>query len=161
MVFHKHGSPCRCSARTFLQSWSTWLVLKRTWIQKPLCDSFSWVRKPWGRDVILCQFPDGSKNGVRSACAQGGMIREMAHQMWRYILHARAATEVHAHQRTDNLAVLVSDDTAASLAQSWVDDGWKHGVKLLHDHKNTSKRCEFLRFNLYFCHVLLRFSLDF
>ena len=35
----------------------------------------------------------------------------------------------------------------------------KHGVKLLHDRKNSTKRCEFLRFYLYLCHVMLRFHL--
>ena len=37
-------------------------------------------------DVILCQFPDGSEDGIRTACAQGWMIREMAHQMRCHIL---------------------------------------------------------------------------
>ena len=27
------------------------------------------------------------------------------------------------------------------------------------EKKNSSKRCEFLRFNLYFCHVILEFCL--
>ena len=39
-------------------------------------------------DVFLCQFLDGSEDGVRAACAQGRMIREMTHQMRCYILHA-------------------------------------------------------------------------
>ena len=42
-----------------------------------------------------------------------------------------------------------------------VDNRWKHGVKLLHDWKNASKRCEFFWFYLYLCHVLLRFMLAF
>ena len=40
-----------------------------------------------------------------------------------------------------------------------VDNRWNHGVKLLHDWKNASKRCEFFWFYLYLCHVLLRFML--
>ena len=112
-------------------------------------------------DVFLCQFLDGSEDGIRAACAQGRMIREMAHQLWRYIFHAWAATEINAHQRTDYLAELISDDTAASLTQCWVDNGWKHGVKFLHDWKNSSKRCEFFEFYLYLCSALLRFSLVF
>ena len=51
-------------------------------------------------------------------------------------------------QRNHPLAELISDDTAASLTQYWVDNGWKHGVKILHDWKNSYKRCEFLRFYL-------------
>ena len=80
-------------------------------------------------DVILCQLPDGSEDGIRTACAQGWMIREMAHQMRCHILHARAATEVHAHQRTDNLAELITDD-AASLAQRLIAMTGKHSRKL-------------------------------
>ena len=83
----------------------------------------------------------------------------MAHQMRCYILHAWASTEVYAHQRTDNLAVLIADNTEASLTKCLVDNRWKHGVKLLHDWKNASKRCEFFWFYLYLCHVLLRFML--
>ena len=109
----------------------------------------------------------GNWGAVYSAClpcwscrsCQCRMKREMAHQLWRYVFHAWAATEINAHQRTDYLAELISDDTAASLTQCWVDNGWKHGVKFLHDWKNSSKRCEFLRFNLYFCHVILEFCL--
>ena len=32
------------------------------------------------------------------------------------------STEVHAHQRTDNLAVLIADDTALSLTKCLVDN---------------------------------------
>ena len=32
-------------------------------------------------DVFLCQFLDGSENGIRAACTKGRMIREMAHQL--------------------------------------------------------------------------------
>ena len=33
-------------------------------------------------------------------------------------------------------------------------------IKLLHNRKNSSKRSEFLRFYLYFCHVILEFCLS-
>ena len=69
-------------------------------------------------DVTLRQLPDGPEDGVGTACTQGRMIREMAHKMRCHILHARATTEINAHQRTDNLTVLLPDDTAASLTQS-------------------------------------------
>ena len=32
-------------------------------------------------DVFLCQFLDGSEDGIRAACTKGRMIREMAHQL--------------------------------------------------------------------------------
>ena len=51
------------------------------------------------------------------------------------------------------------DNTAASLTKYLVDNRWKHGVKLLHNWKNVSQRCEFFGFYLYLCHVLLRFML--
>ena len=34
----------------------------------------------------------------------------------------RVDAEVHAHQRTDNLAVLIADNTAASLTKCLVDN---------------------------------------
>ena len=34
--------------------------------------------------------------GVRAACAQSGMKREMGHQVARHILHAVTATEIDA-----------------------------------------------------------------
>src|SRR5574344_868499 len=39
-------------------------------------------------DVFLCQFLDGSEDGIRAACTKGRMIRGMAHQLCRYIFHA-------------------------------------------------------------------------
>ena len=32
-------------------------------------------------DVFLCQFLDGSEDGIRAACTMGRMIREMAQQL--------------------------------------------------------------------------------
>ena len=32
-------------------------------------------------NVFLCQFLDGSEDGIRAACTKGRMIREMAHQL--------------------------------------------------------------------------------
>ena len=68
-------------------------------------------------DVILCQFPDGSEDGVRTACTKHWMMWEMAHQMRCYILHAWASTEVHAHQRTVLLSQMSNDELARAL--SW------------------------------------------
>ena len=45
-------------------------------------------------DVILCQFLDGSEDGVRTACAKSGMKREMGHQVARYVLHAVVSAEI-------------------------------------------------------------------
>ena len=50
-------------------------------------------------DVFLCQFPDGSEDGVRAACAKCGMQREMGHQVARNVLHAVTATKVDTCQR--------------------------------------------------------------
>ena len=32
-------------------------------------------------DVFLCQFLDGSEDGIRAACTKGRMLGEMAHQL--------------------------------------------------------------------------------
>ena len=93
-----------------------------------------------------------SENRVGTACAKCRLKREVIQQMSGDILDAWAATEINDHKRKDDFAVLITIQPA--YLTKWLDDHrWKHGVKLLHDWKNSSKRCEFLRFYCYLCHV--------
>ena len=110
------------------------------------------------RKCILGQFLYGSENRVGTACAKCRMKREVIHQMSGDILYAWAATEINAHKRTDDFAVLITIQLA-SHTKGWVYNRWELGVKLLHYWKYSSKRSEFLRFNLYFCHVISEFCL--
>ena len=108
----------------------------------------------------------------------------MVHQMSCDIFNTWAATEVNTHERTVSLSQMGNAELAralswretvgwnstddftvlipiqlASQTKGWVSYRWESGVKLLHDWKNASKRCEFFGFYLYLCHVLLRFTL--
>ena len=82
-------------------------------------------------NVILGQFLYGSENRVGTACAKCRMKREVIHQMSGDILYAWAATEINAHKRTDDFAVLITIQPA-SHTEGWVDYRWEIGVKLLH-----------------------------
>ena len=59
--------------------------------------------------VLPGQFLDGPEYRVGAACAQCGVQRQVGHQMGADILHARAAAEIDAHQRTEYLAVLKAE----------------------------------------------------
>ena len=62
-----------------------------------------------GISRINCsQLRNSSQDGIGAACAKSGVQREMGHQVARHVLHAVAATEVDACQRTCNLAVLIA-----------------------------------------------------
>ena len=63
-----------------------------------------------------------------------------------------------SHYRTHDFAVLIPI-LLASQTKGWVYYRWGSGVKLLHDWKNSSKRCEFLGFYCYLCHVISEFCL--
>ena len=81
--------------------------------------------------VILGKFLYGSENCVGTACAKCRMKREVVHQMSGDILYAWAATEINAHKRTDDFAVLITIQPA-SHTEGWVNYRWELGVKLLH-----------------------------
>ena len=89
--------------------------------------------------VGCAQLRNTSQNGVGGAGAKGGMKREMGHQVTRHVLHTVTATEVHTHQRSCNLAVLVTIRHAAEsqlAVYNWTDVT----VKLLHYVKYSTER---------------------
>ena len=93
----------------------------------------------WVGNVILGQFLYGSENRVGTACAKCRMKREVIHQMSGDILYAWAATEINAHKRTDDFAVLITIQPA-SHTEGWVDYRWEIGVKLLHYWKKILQK---------------------
>ena len=94
------------------------------------------------------QFLDAAKDGVRRTCAQGGMKREMGHQVARHIFDTVTATEIHAHQRACYFAVLVAE-SGAPKPQLAVDNWADVTVKFLHHVKNSTERSDLMRFNAY------------
>ena len=91
------------------------------------------------------QFLDAAKNGVRGAGAEGGMEREMGHQVACHVFDAVTATEVYAHQRACYFAVLVAE--SGTMKPQLAVDNWADViVKFLHHVKNSTERGDFLRF---------------
>ena len=103
------------------------------------------------------QFLDAAKNGVRGAGAEGGMEREMGHQVACHVFDAVTATEVYAHQRACYFAVLVAE-SGTTKPQLAVDNWADVTVKFLHHVKNSTERGDFLRFYDYLCHVIDDFA---
>ena len=92
--------------------------------------------------------PDAAKDGVRRACVQGGMKREMGHEVASHIFETVTTTEIHAHQRACYFAVLVAESSAPKpllTVDNWADET----LKFLHHVKNSTKRGDFLRFYAY------------
>ena len=62
--------------------------------------------------------------------------------------------EIHAHERTYNLAIIASNRDRP-LSKGSVDDMRQMALKKIHNVKNSSEWSKFLRFYLYFCHAVL------
>ena len=107
----------RYSAHTALMSWPIWLVQRFS--------AALWTIGNWGTVYSAC-LPCWSCRSCRCR-----MKREVVHQMSGDILYAWAATEINAHKRTDDFAVLLTIQPA-SHTEGWVDYRWELGVKLLH-----------------------------
>ena len=105
------------------------------------------------------QFLDATKDGVRRTCVQGGMKREMGHQVAGHVFDTVTATEIHAHQRACYFAVLVAE-SGAPKPQLAVDNWADVTVKFLHHVKNSTERGDFLRFYAYICHAIDDFCLS-
>lgn len=111
----------------------------------------------WHADELEDEGLDAAKNGVRGADAEGGMEREMGHQVVCHVFDAVTATEVYAHQRACYFAVLVAE-SGTTKPQLAVDNWADITVKLLHHVKNSTERGDFLRFYDYLCHVIDDFA---
>ena len=70
-------------------------------------------RKSTRLNVFPCEFLDCPEDGVSTAGTECGVKREVAHKMSGHILYARTATEVNAHEGTDDLAVLITVKSAS------------------------------------------------
>ena len=77
----------------------------------------------------------------------------MRNQMAAHVLNTATATEVNTQQRTDNLAVLITEGHAAR-AQYAVNNGCHIKGKQFSHMKYSSKGSDFLGFYAYFCHVI-------
>lgn len=82
-------------------------------------------------------------------CAGWGEAKG-GHEVGADILHAKASTEVYAHERTDYL--LIAERLAPQSRREVYRLGQKH-VKMFHDWKNPIERSELSWFYRYLCHA--------
>lgn len=88
------------------------------------------------------------------------MLGHTRYKVFAEVFDAGTATEVHAHYRANDFAVLIAEKFA-SKTECRVNNSAQNSVKFVHNWKNSTKRCDFLRFYLYICHVLLLYDCSF
>ena len=85
------------------------------------------------------------------------MLGHSRYKVFAEVFDAGTATEVHAHQRADDFAVLIAEKFA-SKTECRVNNSAQNSVKFVHNWKNSTKRCDFLRFYLYLSDFICIFA---
>ena len=80
------------------------------------------------------------------------MLGHTRYNVFAEVFDAGTATEVHAHQRADDFAVLIAEKFA-SKTECRVNNSAQNSVKFVHNWKKSAKSGDFAIFKLYFCHV--------
>ena len=68
------------------------------------------------------------------------------------VFDAGTATEVHAHYRANDFAVLITEKFA-SKTECRVNNSAQNSVKFVHNWQKSAKSADLAIFKLYFCHV--------
>lgn len=80
------------------------------------------------------------------------MLGHTRYKVFAEVFDAGTATEVHAHYRANDFAVLIAEKFA-SKTECRVNNSAQNSVKFVHNWKKSAKSGDFAIFKLYFCHV--------
>ena len=80
------------------------------------------------------------------------MLGHTRYKVFAEVFDAGTATEVHAHYRANDFAVLITEKFA-SKTECRVNNSAQNSVKFVNNWKKFAKSGDFARFKLYLCHV--------